>query len=163
MLLIPRSLIKNLDKLFFEADIMREEIPELKACRQSDGANVSADPTGMESVATVAPIEWWRGYHYPEQWLQVVDNTWAQYGDTDIGRAMRERYTDGKSQVQITTEKYISDKTYFCWRETFLICALLEAAKLRVCIQDMIDKEYQNKSIRGWKTDNKWSPKRQEA
>lgn len=162
MQLIPRSLIKNLDKLFFDADILRKEISELRACRQAD-ANNSADPTGREAVATVAPVEWWKGYHHPEQWLQVVDNTWARYGDTYIGRAMRDRYMSGNNSLQIATGNYISRETYFKWKETFLICALLEAAKLRVCIQDMIDKEYQSHGIKGWEGNNKWNPEQQDG
>ena len=118
----------EIDRLFFEAKTLQEEVTSIAAERASM-AEDSADPTARQAVEHLAPVPHALGYDNPELWLQAVKETWDKYRGTNIGKAMHSRYILKKNWTQTAYEQFISDGCYFKYLDEFILYAALMLAK----------------------------------
>ena len=128
MIILSRRQAKAIDLLFFNADKLREEMISIAAERAAQ-AEDSVDPTLRVAVEHLAPVPYAMGYEKPERWLKAAEETWEKYSGTELGKAMHRRYILKEAWQRTVYECYITDGTYFKWREEFIIFAALMLAK----------------------------------
>lgn len=128
MSLLSRRQMKKIDRLFFNARQLQEEVKLIAAERVAMAAD-SADPTAREAVEHLAPVPHAMGYDNPEAWLQAAEETWGHYRGTPIGDAMRRRYDLKEVWQRTQYENFLSDSVYFVYRAEFISYAALMLAK----------------------------------
>ena len=128
MIILSRRQADVIDMLFYNSEKLREEMAYLAKERVAQAAD-SADPTAKQAVENLAPVPYAMGYEKPELWLQAEKETWEKYEGTIIGDCMRRRYKLKEVWQMTVVNCYVSDGTYFKYREEFVLYAALMLAK----------------------------------
>lgn len=129
MSVLSRKQKKFLDKLFYDSTALQDAVNELRSAAQVS-AEQSADPTGQQAVENITGVLEALGYPQPEQWLRVVELTWARYhSERYIGKVMRRRYISRESPETTCVYSAIAEGTYWGWRDEFLTYAAIVALK----------------------------------
>ena len=130
---------RKIDFVFYNEEKIRAAVAEVRA---DDGRPhlrpnaVSADPTGMQAVRNLTPLEkvvlnCEQTLEYPERWLEVIEKTWAWARVQPDCRyeVARRRYAKEDWKVACF-ELNISKTTYFRLVDLVRMYALLHAAQL---------------------------------
>ena len=131
MAVLTTSQIKKLEAAFFHETDLRTLSVEFREARISDAAN-SADPTAKQVVEGLSEQHMFFDFAEPDRWLEMVSDTWVRYRGTPIGKAMHRRYVLREPWQRTCIKCFISDPTYYAYRQEFLLTAALIASRMNL-------------------------------
>ena len=120
-------------------------VDEARACRHPHGLKdkLKPNPTQQDALKGILPLKKVSVYigrrsyelviEQPEEWLEVIRETYALYKDSPIGHVMHKYYDNYENRhVQpevISGLQGVSRQTFYAWRNEFLSDAAIIAAQ----------------------------------